>query len=206
MACFYGPFIWCYDKPMFDSVGNTLKALLAIAVLMVGFGFVLVPLYDVVCDITGLNGKTGVTTNGEVEKNQPAVDDKRTVTVQFDGNVRSDLPWAFRPTEFSMEVQLGKLYHTEYYAKNTADFEIIGQAVPSVAPAKASKYFNKTECFCFTEQLLQAGEEMAMPLTFIIGRDLPEDVKLVTLSYTFFNKYQQTGEQASVNEKTDNNS
>ncbi|KAA3639716.1 MAG: cytochrome c oxidase assembly protein [Proteobacteria bacterium] len=191
---------------MFDSVGNTLKALLAIAVLMVGFGFVLVPLYDVVCDITGLNGKTGVTTTAEVEKNQQAVDSNRTVTVQFDGNVKSDLPWAFHPTEFSMEVQLGQLYHTEYYAKNTAAVEIIGQAVPSVAPARASKYFNKTECFCFTEQLLKAGEEMQMPLTFIISRDLPENVKLVTLSYTFFNKYQVVDSTASDTINPHNNS
>ena len=191
---------------MFDSVGNTLKALLTIAVLMVGFGFVLVPLYDVVCDITGLNGKTGVTTTAEVEKSQPAVDDTRTVTVQFDGNVKSDLPWAFRPTEFSMEVQLGKLYHTEYYAQNTASVEIIWQAVPSVAPAKASKYFNKTECFCFTEQLLKAGEEMQMPLTFIISSDLPKEVKLVTLSYTFFNKYQVTDTAASTTDSSNNNS
>ena len=191
---------------MFDSVGNTLKALLAIAVLMVGFGYVLVPLYDVVCDITGLNGKTGVTTTAEVEKNQPAVDDSRTVTVQFDGTVKSDLPWTFRPNKFSMEVQLGKLYHADYYAKNTAAVEIVGQAVPSVAPAKASKYFNKTECFCFTEQLLQAGEEMQMPLTFIISRDLPDDVKLVTLSYTFFNKYQVVDTAARDSNSPHNNS
>ena len=191
---------------MFDSVGNTLKALLAIAVLMVGFGYVLVPLYDVVCDITGLNGKTGVTTTAEVEKNQPAVDDSRTVTVQFDGTVKSDLPWTFRPNKFSMEVQLGKLYHADYYAKNTAAVEIVGQAVPSVAPAKASKYFNKTECFCFTEQLLQAGEEMQMPLTFIISRDLPDDVKLVTLSYTFFHKYQVVDTAARDSNSPNNNS
>ncbi len=191
---------------MFNSVGNTIKSLLAIAVLMVGFGYGLVPLYDVVCDITGLNGKTGVTTADKVEKNQPAVDDNRTVTVQFDGNVKSDLPWDFHPTEFSMEVKLGTLYHTEYVAKNTAAVEIIGQAVPSVAPAKASKYFNKTECFCFTEQLLKAGEEMNMPLTFIISSDLPEDVKLVTLSYTFFNKYQVTESAASITNNPHNNS
>lgn len=191
---------------MFDGVGNTLKALLAIAVLMAGFAFVLVPLYDVVCDITGLNGKTGVTTTADVASNQTAVDENRTVTVQFDGTVKSDLPWAFRPSQFSMEVRLGKLYHAEYYAKNTAAVEIIGQAVPSVAPAKASKYFNKTECFCFTEQLLKAGEEMQMPLTFIISSDLPDDVNLVTLSYTFFNKYQMTDTAAVKAENPHNNS
>jgi len=191
---------------MFDSVGNTLKALLAIAVLMAGFAFVLVPLYDVVCDITGLNGKTGVTTTADVASAESAVDENRTVTVQFDGTVKSDLPWAFRPSQFSMEVQLGKLYHAEYYAKNTAAVEIIGQAVPSVAPAKASKYFNKTECFCFTEQLLKAGEEMQMPLTFIISSDLPDDVKLVTLSYTFFNKYHVTDTAAIEAENPHNNS
>lgn len=191
---------------MFDSVGNTLKALLAIAVLMAGFAFVLVPLYDVVCDITGLNGKTGVTTTADVENTQSVEDENRTVTVQFDGTVKSDLPWAFRPTQFSMEVQLGKLYHAEYFAKNTASVEIIGQAVPSVAPAKASKYFNKTECFCFTEQLLQAGEEMQMPLTFIISSDLPDDVQLVTLSYTFFNKYQVVDTAALEADSPHNNS
>jgi cytochrome c oxidase assembly protein subunit 11 len=191
---------------MFDSVGNTLKALLAIAVLMAGFAFVLVPLYDVVCDITGLNGKTGVTTTAEVASSQSAVGENRTVTVQFDGTVKSDLPWAFRPSQFSMEVQLGQLYHAEYYAKNTAEVEIIGQAVPSVAPAKASKYFNKTECFCFTEQLLKAGEEMQMPLTFIISSDLPDDVNLVTLSYTFFNKYQVTDTAVSETDSSNNNS
>lgn len=191
---------------MFDSVGNTLKALLAIAVLMVGFGYVLVPLYDVVCDITGLNGKTGVTTSADVENTQSIEGENRTVTVQFDGTVKSDLPWTFRPNKFSMEVQLGKLYHADYYAKNTAAVEIVGQAVPSVAPAKASKYFNKTECFCFTEQLLQAGEEMQMPLTFIISSDLPDDVKLVTLSYTFFNKYQVADTAALKADSPHNNS
>jgi|SRR5690554_1134235 len=192
---------------MFNSVSNTLKGLLAIAVIMVGFGFVLVPLYDVICKVTGLNGKTGVTTVVEVEQNQQhSVVSNRTVTVQFDGTVKSDLPWAFHPTEFSMEVELGKLYHTEYYAKNTSNIEIIGQAVPSVAPAKASKYFNKTECFCFTEQLLKAGEEMQMPLTFIISSDLPDNVNLVTLSYTFFNKYQVVDTAASVTDSSHNNS
>ncbi len=164
---------------------------LAIAVLMVGFGFALVPLYDVICDITGLNGKTGVLAQEEVKEQA----DDRTVLVQFDGTVNSDLPWSFKPAKFSMEVVPGKLYAAEYLAKNIADYDVTGQAVPSVAPSQASIYFSKTECFCFTEQLLTPGEEKQMPVTFIVSSDLPEDIEVLTLSYTFFNKNHMTSAQ-----------
>jgi len=165
------------------------------AVLMVGFGFALVPLYDIICDITGLNGKTGVLAAEEVT-NQTA---NHTITVQFDGTVNSDLPWAFKPKQFSMEVVPGKLYATEYIAQNIAAFDVTGQAVPSVAPSQASLYFSKTECFCFTEQLLKPGEEKYMPVTFIVSSDIPKDIEVLTLSYTFFNKSKMTAEQAAKN-------
>lgn len=169
-----------------------IKGLLA-AVLMVGFGFALVPLYDVICDITGLNGKTGVVAAEDVT-NQTA---NHTITVQFDGTVNSDLPWAFKPKQFSMEVVPGKLYATEYIAQNVADFDVTGQAVPSVAPSEASLYFSKTECFCFTEQLLKPGEEKNMPVTFIVSSDIPEHIEVLTLSYTFFNKHKMSAAQAA---------
>ncbi len=161
------------------------------SVLMVGFGFALVPLYDVICDITGLNGKTGVLAAENVTEQN--ID--HTVVVQFDGTVNSDLPWSFKPEQFSMEVVPGKLYHTEYVALNQSKADVTGQAIPSVAPAKASIYFSKTECFCFTEQLLTAGEKKQMPVTFIVSPDIPKDIDVLTLSYTFFNKNRMTAEQ-----------
>ena len=162
------------------------------SVLMVGFGFAMVPLYEVICDITGLNGKTGVLAASEVKEQ---ITD-HTITVQFDGTVNSDLPWSFKPQQFSMEVVPGKLYHTEYIAQNVSAASVTGQAVPSVAPNEASIYFSKTECFCFTEQLLTAGEQKNMPVTFIVSSDIPKDIEVLTLSYTFFNKNRMTQQTA----------
>jgi cytochrome c oxidase assembly protein subunit 11 len=155
------------------------------AVLMFGFAFALIPLYNTFCEITGLNGKT----SGQVATDilqQQQVDPNRIVTVQFDASVNSKLNWEFRPTEFEMQVIPGKLYKTEFYAKNLSDKDITGQATYSVTPGKASLYFNKTECFCFTQQTLKAHEEVLMPVTFIVDTKLTKDVNLMTLSYTFF--------------------
>lgn len=177
---------------------KVLKISIAVAVLMVGFGFALVPLYDIICDITGLNGKTGVVAAADVKQQNIG----HTVTVQFDGTVNSELPWSFKPKQFSMEVIPGKLYSTEYIAKNISEQDVTGQAVPSVAPSEASIYFSKTECFCFTEQLLTSGEEKYMPVTFIVSSDLPKDIEVLTLSYTFFNKNRMTtAQQAEGNAK-----
>ncbi|MCX7552799.1 cytochrome c oxidase assembly protein [Marinicella sp. S1101] len=173
---------------------KVLKLGIAGSLLMVGFGFALVPLYDIICDITGLNGKTGVLATSEVK--EQAID--HTVTVQFDGTVNSDLPWSLKPQVFSMEVVPGKLYSTEYIAKNIAQIDVTGQAVPSVAPNEASIYFSKTECFCFTEQLLTSGEEKNMPVTFIVSPDIPKDINVLTLSYTFFNKSRLTAAQQAA--------
>jgi len=165
---------------------------------MVGFGFALVPLYDIICDITGLNGKTGVLAVEDVKEQ----DINHTVTVQFDGTVNSDLPWSFKPQQFSMEVVPGKLYQTEYIAQNISVDNVTGQAVPSVAPNEASIYFSKTECFCFTEQLLAAGEEKNMPVTFIVSSDIPKDIDVLTLSYTFFNKSRMAADQQTASSAT----
>jgi cytochrome c oxidase assembly protein subunit 11 len=155
-----------------------------VAVLMFGFAFALIPLYNTFCEITGLNGKTGGQVSETIIEEQQ-IDENRTVTVQFDGRVNSELNWEFRPTQLNMEVIPGKLYKTEYYAKNLSNKEVTGRATYSVSPNKASKYFNKTECFCFTEQKLLAGEEVLMPVTFIVDSKLTEDINIMTLSYTF---------------------
>ncbi len=156
-----------------------------VAVLMFGFSFALVPLYNIFCEITGLNGKTSGQVAKEVLASQ-VVDENRNVTVQFDASVNSELNWEFRPLEFEMQVVPGKLYKTEFYAKNLSDNDITGRATYSVTPRKASLYFNKTECFCFTEQTLKAHEEVIMPVSFIIDSKLAKEVNLMTLSYTFY--------------------
>ncbi len=162
----------------------TRKLLLA-TLAMFGFGFALVPLYSVFCQITGLNGKTG---RIDAEAAQSvAVDETRWVNVEFTASVNSGMPWEFRPQQTRMRVRPGAVNTTVYYARNTAPEAITGQAVPSVTPGKAGAHFKKIECFCFDRQLLQAGELKEMPVRFIVDRKLAPEVQTVTLSYTFFN-------------------
>lgn len=155
-----------------------------IAVGMFGFGFVMVPLYDVFCDITGLNGNTtGVKTATEAVQ---SVDESRLVKVQFLATLNQQMDWAFKPAQFEMQVHPGKVYTTHYVAKNLKPKSTVGQAVPSVMPAVASRHFSKTECFCFTKQVFDAGEQRDMPVSFMVSRELPDDISTLTLSYTFF--------------------
>lgn len=160
------------------------RRLLFVVVFMFGFGYALVPLYDVFCEITGLNGKTGRVSAANLSPSNNS--STRLVTVEFVATLNQDLPWVFHPAKQRMKVSTGTFHTTHYIAKNTAPHPIVGQAVPSVAPSRAATYFNKTECFCFTQQQLNAGEEKQMPIRFIIDNDLPENVSTVTLAYTFF--------------------
>ncbi len=156
-----------------------------VAVAMFGFGYLLVPLYDVFCEITGLNGKTGRIDEAAVAaRYQP--DESRLITVQFVASNNLGMPWAFAPKVASMQVNPGKVYSTSFTATNPTGTDMVGQAVPSVAPGKASRYFNKTECFCFNQQPLAAGESKDMPLRFIVDPNLPKDVSTLTLAYTVF--------------------
>jgi cytochrome c oxidase assembly protein subunit 11 len=158
--------------------------LAAAAVGMFGFGYALVPLYKVVCQYTGLGGRTGTIT-AEAAAAQ-GIDAKRSVLVEFDTNVNGALPWAFAAGQRSVRVHPGEITEVSFIVENTSGRAIAGQAVPSVTPAKASPYFNKTECFCFTQQRLAAGERREMPVRFVVGPELPPSVTTVTLSYTFF--------------------
>ena len=160
------------------------RRLAMVALLMFGFCFALVPLYNVFCDVTGLNGKTGRIDPGQALTAQ--VDKERLVTVEFLGMASSDLPWEFRPMVRQVRVHPGEVTEVHYFARNRTGSQVTGQAVPSVAPGQAAKYFNKTECFCFTRQTLQAGESKEMPVRFMVDPALPEDVVRVSLSYTFF--------------------
>lgn len=162
---------------------NTLHLFL-IPVAMFGFGYLMVPIYDVFCDITGLNGKTGSIST--VQAGQLQVDEDRLVRVEFISSLNQQAPWDFKPEVTSMMVNPGKQYKTTYTAINQLNETMVGQAIPSVAPSKAATYFNKTECFCFVQQTFEANERKEMPLIFVVDPGLPDDVDTVTLSYTFF--------------------
>ena len=155
-----------------------------IPLLMFGFGFALIPLYDVFCDITGLNGKTGRIEASEIDAS--LVDTSRTIEVRFLAGTNTGLPWSFEPLVKKMEVHPGQVYEAVYRVRSSSKESTLGQAVPSVSPGQAAQHFNKTECFCFTQQELAGFETRDMPLRFIVGTDISEKIEQITLSYTFF--------------------
>ena len=163
------------------SAGLTKMVVVAIGAFALTFA--LVPLYRIACEkVFGIRLER--TASEGVQDAKAAA--RRVITVQFDGGVNSKLPWEFSPNKVTMQVVPGELYETTYHARNTSERTVVGSAVPSVAPARASGFFSKTECFCFTAQTLKAGEVRDMPVRFIVDPNLPADVKTITLSYTFF--------------------
>ncbi len=175
--------------------GNSagLMKLVGVALAVFVLTFSLVPLYRIACEkVFGIRLEQGPG-QAQVQAGAPAKK-ARTVTVQFDGGVNSKLPWAFHPEQLTMQVVPGEMYEAMYYARNDSTAATVGSAVPSVAPARASGYFTKTECFCFTAQTLEPGETRDMPVRFIVDLDLPDDVKTITLSYTFFKNEAMTAQ------------
>lgn len=176
---------------METGVKKTTTKLVVFTVAMFGFGYLMVPLYDVFCDITGINGKTGEITQEQARTGM--IDMDRLITVEFDTNVNSKLPWAFKAQKHKMKVRPGEIAEAVFTVINLSDRDIVGQAIPSVAPAQASLYFNKTECFCFTNQILVAGEQKEMVVRFVVDAQLPKKITTLTLSYTFFIVPEQDG-------------
>ena len=158
--------------------------LVVIPVLMFGFGFALIPLYDVFCDITGLNGKTGRIEASEIDNS--LVDRSRTIEVRFIASTNAGLPWTFEPLVKKMEVHPGEVYEAKFRVRSASDEATLGRAVPSVSPGLAAEHFNKTECFCFVQQELAARETRDMPMRFIVGPEISDKISQITLSYTFF--------------------
>ena len=158
--------------------------LLGITALMFGFGYALVPLYNVFCEVTGINGKTGELSAAEAAALEP--DLTREVTVEFVTSVSAGLPWQFSGPSKKVVVHPGVITAVEFEILNTGGRDMVGQATPSVAPSTAARYFSKTECFCFTNQALEAGVTKKMPVRFVVDPKLPADVQTVTLGYTFF--------------------
>ncbi|MBD3609746.1 MAG: cytochrome c oxidase assembly protein [Gammaproteobacteria bacterium] len=166
------------------------RKLLFAAVFMFGFGFALVPLYNVMCDVLGLNGRFVDIQQGDYQPGTASsitrVDDSRLITVEFLANVDRNAPWEFRSMTKKMKVHPGEIKEVNYFAKNLGQQDIVAQAVPSLVPGRAVKYFTKMECFCFKQQLFKKGEGKMMPLRFFVDPDLPKDVNTISIAYTFF--------------------
>lgn len=171
--------------------------LLALVTAAFAFGFALVPLYNVFCEATGLNGKTA-TKIGVGGLNAPAgaaatpapasrIDRGRIVTVEFTGTVMPGLPWEMRPLTGRLDLHPGELHQAIFLVHNSSSAAIVGQAVPSVSPGQAAQHFEKLDCFCFKQQTLAPGETREMPLTFIVKPEIDADIRTITLSYAFFN-------------------
>lgn len=144
----------------------------------------MVPLYNVLCEMTGFNGKTR--SQAVEAKKSMKVDKDRWVNVEFTSSTMPGLSWDFYPKQSVMRVHPGQMELATYVAKNVTNVEVTGQAIPSVSPGLAAKYFKKVECFCFQRQPLKPGETKEMPLTFFVSPELPENVQTITLSYAFY--------------------
>jgi cytochrome c oxidase assembly protein subunit 11 len=167
------------------------KKLSVIAVGMFAFGYALVPIYQKICEVTGINilalGEQMITGKRDaalaVARNSQ-VDTSRLITVEFDANSRG--PWDFKPAQRSLQVHPGELATVMYEFQNIQNRRMAAQAIPSYAPQQASPHFNKLECFCFTQYTLDPGEKKSWPVAFVIDPKISKDVKTITLSYTFF--------------------
>ena len=156
---------------------------LGIAVpLMFAFGFALVPLYDVFCEVTGINGKVFQSEYSE----ELVTDDGRTIAIQFISTNNENMPWTFKPSEQVMKIKTGKYHAATFYVKNTTNKKMTAQAVPSVAPSNAAAHLKKLECFCFEQQELLPGEETLLPVKLLVSNELPSNIKNIILSYTIF--------------------
>jgi cytochrome c oxidase assembly protein subunit 11 len=167
----------------------TLK-LLGFAAGSFAFGFALIPLYDVLCEITGFGNQKALS------EQRPSVeqpDDSRTITVDFFTDLPSVGSWEFRPTVGSMKVHPGRLYSTEFHARNLTGHATVAQAVPNIAPGQAAGYFRKTECFCFLPQKFAVDEARPMTVRFVVDPAIPRSVDRITLSYTFYDESTRVG-------------
>lgn len=151
---------------------------------MFAFAYAMVPLYNVLCDVTGLNGKSS---GGRMRATQlEQVDTSRQIRVNFMVMNNESMPWVFNGPTAYVDVHPGEVTRVDFYAKNPTAQDMVGQTIPSVVPAEAARYLKKTECFCFNEQPLQAGQEANMPMIFFIDPSIPREIEELTLSYTLF--------------------
>ena len=180
------------DKSSDNAINNNIVIKLTlIAVLMFGFGYALVPLYEAFCRVTGFGGKTDTITES-VAQSAELVD--RDIAVTFTTHSNTSLPWEFKPITKSLDVKPGQIQDAVFYVKNYSNIPITGMATFNVTPPRAGFHFKKTECFCFSQQVLQPGEEKEMLVKFMLDSAMPEDVQELTLSYTFFDNEKFAGQ------------
>jgi|TARA_E500000178_G_scaffold301603_1_gene310584 cytochrome c oxidase assembly protein subunit 11 len=166
------------------GISATVKRLCLMVVGMGLFVVALVPLYDLLCEITGLNGKTGGQYTFDEAQADP--DTSRLIKVNFITNTNAGMVWDFWSQKSSVRVHPGQIKTVNFYVKNPTNRPMVGQAIPSVMPSSAASFFHKTECFCFNQQLLQPGEVLEMPMRFIVGHEVPQNVQSINLSYALF--------------------
>jgi cytochrome c oxidase assembly protein subunit 11 len=166
--------------------------LLLFALGSFGFGFALVPLYNVLCGVTGVGDQTALLRKAKAVEHP---DPNRTITVEFLGNVASAGGWEFHPVRTTVEVHPGKLYSAEFFAHNLTGHDITAQAVPDIAPSKVAGYFHKTECFCFSPQHFNVDEQRNMPVRFIVDPAIPKYIDRITLAYTFYDASSQVSKR-----------
>jgi len=190
------------------------KTISILGLVVIGmFGFAMIPLYNVICDAFGLNGKFTEIESGDYDivaaKKKAAdmlkqIDTSRDIKVEFIATVNKNLPWDFYPLKKQVVLHPGEISEIKFYAKNRSKYDITGQAVPSLVPGLAVKYFTKMECFCFTQQTLKAGEEVEMLLKFVVNPKLPKRYTTLSLGYTFFDTNVNGKTVGPANNKTKN--
>ena len=169
------------NNKLANENNNLLRKLIVVAIIMFAFGYALVPLYKKICEVTGVYD---LTKPDEIVNTQ--VDESRTVVMEFDANTRSDIGWQLVPLDFKMDVHPGELVHATFRLTNPTDTSFDAQAIPSYGPQHAAQFVKKLECFCFTQQTINAGETRDFSVVFVLDPTLPSDVGTVTLSYTMF--------------------
>ncbi|HEU4622093.1 MAG TPA: cytochrome c oxidase assembly protein [Burkholderiaceae bacterium] len=167
-----------------DGNLTMLRKLAVMTLVMFGFGYALVPFYEKLCEVTGINFLTNKDADAERLARNTQVDTSRLVTIEFDANSRG--PWSFKPEKNTMQVHPGELVTVTYDITNNEPRAMAGQAIPSYAPLRSAQYFKKLECFCFQQQALPSRETRRFPVVFVVDPKLPRDVHTITLSYTFF--------------------
>lgn len=178
-----------------DTRGTVFKLLAGVAGMFL-FAFALVPLYDVICDVTGLNGKTG----GAYEYSAADLeqDESREVQIRFVTNINAGMPWGFGADQGGMRVTPGGVNEAMFFAHNPTDRIMVAQTIPSVVPGRAAAFFHKTQCFCFDQQVLMPGESVKMPVRFIVDRNMPDSVASITLSYTMYDITEQAAGRSAL--------
>lgn len=182
---------------------NTTLLLMGLAVVMFGFGFALVPLYGLFCQVTGTQSLSQRSEIGRVLTSADGrIDENRWVTVKFDTTVHPDLPWEFKALTQQLRVHPGATYDVSFSARNRSSERVTGQAIPNIAPWQATPYFTKMECFCFNRQTLEGNQQADLPLRFSVATELPEEVRSLTLSYSFMRLKRDNFEHRGSNPRT----